>query len=84
MDRISLYYSTLKLRTLDINTEEQGEDLRPYLLDAIDKAEAYDIEKHKKSQAGKKSANNLTPEQRKARAIKAVQAREAKRKTNRQ
>ena len=41
----------------------------------IAKAEAYDIEKLRRSQGGKKSSDNMTPAQRSERARKAAQAR---------
>ena len=41
----------------------------------IAKAEAYDIEKLRRSQGGKKSSNNMTAKQRSERARKAAQAR---------
>ena len=54
---------------------------------AIDKAKLYDLMQLKRSQGGKKSANNMTAEERKARALKASHARKSKqngtaRKTN--
>ena len=41
----------------------------------IAKAEAYDIEKLRRSQGGKKSSNNMTAEQRSERARNAAKAR---------
>jgi len=51
---------------------------------AIDKAKLYDIMQLKRSQGGKKSADNMTAEERKARALKAAHARKTSNKTNRQ
>lgn len=42
---------------------------------AIDKAKLYDLMQLKRSQGGKKSAGNMTAEERKARALKASHAR---------
>lgn len=51
---------------------------------AIDKAKLYDVMQFKRSQGGKKSASNMTAEERKARALKAAHARKASNKTNKQ
>lgn len=48
---------------------------------AIDKAKLYDLMQLKRSQGGKKSASNMTAEERKARALKASHARKAKKST---
>lgn len=48
---------------------------------AIDRAKLYDIAQFKRSQGGKKSADNMTAEERKARALKASHARKAKKNT---
>lgn len=45
---------------------------------AIERAKLYDIAQFKRSQGGKKSADNMTAEERKARAIKASHARKNK------
>lgn len=48
---------------------------------AIDKAKLYDLMILKRSQGGKKSANNMTAEARHERALKASHARRAKQKS---
>lgn len=45
---------------------------------AIDKAKLYDLMQLKRSQGGKKSADNMTAEERHARALKASHARKSK------
>lgn len=51
------------------------EQIRNEITDCIEKAKAYDIEKLKRSQGGRKSANNMTKAERVARATKASHAR---------
>lgn len=48
---------------------------------AIDKAKLYDLMQLKRSQGGKKSAGNMTAEERRKRAIKASHARKKKQST---
>ena len=51
------------------------------MLNAITKAKCYDIERFKKSQGGKKSANNMTKAERVARAKRAGSIKKGARKT---
>ena len=48
---------------------------------AIDKTKLYDLMQLKRSQGGKKSASNMTAEERRARALKASHARKTKQNT---